>query len=89
MKLTRALKIVLVSVLLVLCPLMGHAQVTAIKAGKLVDPEASTITANHVILVEGQTIKSVGPDVKIPAGATIINLSDQTVLPGLFEVLST
>ncbi len=85
MKLIRTLKIVLVGVLLVLCPVIGRAQVTAIKAGKLVDPEAGTVVANPVILVEGQTIKAVGPDVKIPAGATIINLSDQTVLPGLFD----
>ncbi|MDQ3688166.1 MAG: amidohydrolase family protein [Acidobacteriota bacterium] len=71
--------------LLVLCPVIGHTQVTAIKAGKLVDPEAGTLAVNQVILVEGQTIKAVGAGIAIPGGATVIDLSNQTVLPGLFD----
>ena len=61
------------------------AQVTAIKAGKLVLPETGTALNNQVILVEGARIKAVGADVQIPAGATVIDLSRQTVLPGLFD----
>jgi imidazolonepropionase-like amidohydrolase len=60
------------------------AQVTAIRAGKLVVPETGATLVNQVILVEGARIKAVGPDVKIPAGATVIDLSRSTVLPGLF-----
>jgi imidazolonepropionase-like amidohydrolase len=60
------------------------AQVTAIRAGKLVVPETGTTLTNQVILVEGARIKAVGADVKIPAGATVIDLSRSTVLPGLF-----
>ncbi|MDQ3472787.1 MAG: amidohydrolase family protein [Acidobacteriota bacterium] len=62
----------------------GTAQVTAIKAGKLVMPETGTTLNNHVILVEGTRIKAVGGDVQIPAGAKVIDLSKSTVLPGLF-----
>lgn len=65
---------------------MGRAQVTAIKAGKLIDPETGAVAFNQVILVEGQTIKAVGSNLEIPAEATIITLSAQTVLPGLFDV---
>ena len=61
------------------------AQVTAIKAGKLVVPETGATLNNQIILVEGARIKAVGADVQIPAGATIIDLSRQTVLPGLFD----
>lgn len=85
MKFTNTFKLVVVTMLVVFCHAIGRAQVTAIKAGKLVDPEAGTVTLNQIILVEGQTIKAVGPEVKIPAGAAIIDLSNRTVLPGLFD----
>jgi hypothetical protein len=45
------------------------AQVTAIKAGKLVVPETGATLNNQIILVEGARIKAVGADVQIPAGA--------------------
>jgi imidazolonepropionase-like amidohydrolase len=60
-------------------------QATAIRAGKLVDPETGTTATNQVILVEGSKIKSVGAGLAIPAGATVIDLSSATVLPGLFD----
>lgn len=60
------------------------AQVTAIRAGKLVMPETGTTLVNQVILVEGARIKAVGADVKVPAGAAVVDLSRSTVLPGLF-----
>jgi imidazolonepropionase-like amidohydrolase len=61
------------------------AQVTAIRAGRLVDPEAGTAAENQVILVEGGKIKAVGRGLNIPAGANVIDLSRATVLPGLFD----
>jgi len=85
MKYTNAFKLILVTVLIVLSHIVSHAQVTAIRAGKVVDPESGAVTVNQVILVEGQTIKAIGPDVKIPPGAAIIDLSKRTVLPGLFD----
>jgi imidazolonepropionase-like amidohydrolase len=59
--------------------------VTAIRAGRLLDPEAGRILTNQVILVEGARIRDVGPNVAIPAGARTIDLSQMTVLPGLVE----
>jgi len=61
------------------------AAITAIKAGRLVDPETGTIAVNQVILVEGERIKAVGGNVAIPPGATVIDLSKLTVLPGLVD----
>jgi hypothetical protein len=58
------------------------APVTAIKAGRLVDPEAGATTTNQVILVEGSKIVAVGADLRIPEGARVIDLSALTVLPG-------
>ena len=85
MKPTSLLKLVFLSLLTVLISASTHAQVTAIKAGKLLDPETGTTTANQIILIENQTIKAIGPDIKIPNGASIIDLSNRTVLPGLFD----
>jgi imidazolonepropionase-like amidohydrolase len=60
-------------------------QVTAIRAGRLLDPEAGRILANQIIVVEGTRIRDVGPNVAIPAGAQVIDLSQMTVLPGFVE----
>lgn len=59
--------------------------VTAIKAGRLIDPETGTITTNQVILIEGERITEVGSNLAIPSGATVIDLSQLTVLPGLVD----
>ena len=59
--------------------------VTAIKAGRLIDPATGSISANQIILVEGTKFKEVGPKVAIPAGAEVIDLSHLTVLPGLVD----
>ena len=61
------------------------APITAIKAGRLIDPETATVTSNQVIIVEGEKIKAVGANLAIPAGATVIDLSTLTVLPGLVD----
>ncbi|MEK6597525.1 MAG: amidohydrolase family protein, partial [Gemmatimonadota bacterium] len=64
---------------------LAAAQVTAIKAGRLLDPESGTIATNQVILVEGGKFTAIGPNVPIPAGAELIDLSGLTVLPGLVD----
>ncbi len=58
---------------------------TAIRAGRLLDPEAGRLLTNQIILVEGARIREVGPNVTIPAGAQIVDLSQATVMPGLVE----
>ena len=63
----------------------AQAQVLAIRAGRLVDPEAGRIATNQVILVEDGKFTAVGADVTIPPGAEVIDLSDLTVLPGLVD----
>jgi len=68
-----------------LVALPAAAQVTAIRAGRLVDPEAGTIQANQIILIENGRITAVGPSLPVPAGADVVDLSSQTVLPGLVD----
>ena len=81
-------QVALAFTLLVLLSLTANAQITAIKAGNLVDPENGTTSANQIILVEGKKIKAVGSSLQIPAAATVIDLSGFTVLPGLFDAHS-
>src|ERR1700722_11870867 len=64
---------------------VSSAQVTAIKAGKLVDPDSGVTLTHQIVLIEGNKITAVGPSVAIPQGATIFDLSSDTVLPGLVD----
>ena len=56
-----------------------------IKAGKLIDVRGGRVLANQNILVQGDRIAQVGPDIAAPAGARVIDLSHSTVLPGLID----
>ena len=71
--------------LLLIAATVATAQVTAIKAGRLIDPETGTISTNQVILVENGKFTAVGANVAIPAGAEVVDLSALTVLPGLVD----
>ncbi len=57
----------------------------AVKAGRLIDVKAAAVVTNAVVLIEGDRVKAVGAAVAIPPGATIIDLSGYTVLPGLID----
>jgi imidazolonepropionase-like amidohydrolase len=87
----RALHIVATFVALASLGIGVHAQpqtvapLTAIRAGRLLDPEAGRILTNQIILVEDTRIRDVGPSVAIPPGAQVIDLSNMTVMPGLVE----
>jgi imidazolonepropionase-like amidohydrolase len=63
----------------------ASAQVTAIKAGQLVDPDAGAVLSDQVILIRGNKIEAVGKGLAIPVGARLIDLSNSTVLPGLID----
>jgi len=68
------------------CP--APAETVAIRAGHLFDSNTGQMRADQTIVVNGERIVEVGPSaqVKIPAGAAVIDLSRQTVLPGLIDV---
>ncbi|PYS80763.1 MAG: hypothetical protein DMF67_19280 [Acidobacteria bacterium] len=85
MKLKSSRRALLALALVALCGAAARAQVTVIKAGRLVDPETGTASVNQIILVEGRKIKAVGAGIAVPAGANVLDLSAYTVLPGLFD----
>ena len=63
------------------------AGVTVIRAGTLIDGKSDKPRANQVIVIRGNRIESVSDasTAKIPAGASEMDLSKQTVLPGLID----
>lgn len=86
------LKVSLALVCLLLIQIIVFAQdkptaskITVIKAGRLIDTEAGRVLENQVIVIEGNTIKAVGPGLAVPAGATVIDLSSSTVMPGFID----
>lgn len=64
----------------------AFGQITAIKAGRLVDTESGNVKTNQVLLIENGKIKSIGENINIPSGVAVIDLSKSTVLPGLFDM---
>jgi imidazolonepropionase-like amidohydrolase len=81
----QLLKAVVAFALLMLAVSPLGAQVTAIRAGRLVDPEAGAIATNQTILIENGRFSAIGSNVTVPNGAEVIDLSQLTVLPGLVD----
>jgi imidazolonepropionase-like amidohydrolase len=64
----------------------GAATLTVIRAGSLIDGASDAPRKNQLIFVRGKRIEKIAdPSAAIPAGATIIDLSSSTVLPGLID----
>ena len=59
----------------------------AIRAGQLFDSKSGQMATRQVVLLQGERIIEVGPEaqIKIPAGAQVIDLSQATVLPGMID----
>jgi imidazolonepropionase-like amidohydrolase len=60
---------------------------TIIRAGVLIDGVSSSARRDQIIVVRGNTITEVmdAASANVPAGATLIDLSKATVLPGLID----
>jgi imidazolonepropionase-like amidohydrolase len=75
----------LLAIVLCLLASFAPAQITAIRAGKLIDPDSGTVLSDQIILISGNKIEKVGKGFEIPANAKVIDLSKMTVLPGLID----
>lgn len=67
------------------CP--PTAGVIAILAGHMFDSDTGQMLTRQLVIISGERITQVGPEaqVRIPRGATVIDLSQATVLPGLID----
>jgi len=59
----------------------------AVRAGRLFDSVSGQMLTRQVVVISGEKIVDIGAEgqVKIPAGAQVIDLSQATVLPGLID----
>ena len=64
-------------------PNAEHAIV--LHAARLLDIRGGRIVKPAEILIQGDRIVEVGPSVKHPAGAEVIDLGDRTLMPGLID----
>ncbi len=74
--------------LLAMCLLLAvpaWAQTVAIRAGNLIDPATGAVAKNQIILVKDKKILEVGPNVAIPAGSQVVDLSNEWVMPGIMD----
>lgn len=71
------------------CLLPGAARaqeaVTYLKAARLFDGRAGTLVEDAGVVVRGGAIVAVGAGLPVPAGATVIDLGDRTLMPGLID----
>lgn len=60
-------------------------EVVVLKAARLFDGTSDRAIANGVVVIEGSRIKAAGAGIAAPAGATVIDLGDATLLPGFID----
>jgi imidazolonepropionase-like amidohydrolase len=82
-RIKRTLFLTVASILLAACT--SAAETIAIKAGRLIDGKSDKVHTNVTIVVDDTRITAVGPDVDPPAGATVLDLTAYTVLPGFID----
>lgn len=63
-----------------------YAQTTAIICKQIIDGRSDKPNINSVIVVEDQRIKAIGGKDIIPKGATVVDLSGYTILPGFIDL---
>ncbi|MDH4071160.1 MAG: amidohydrolase family protein [Ignavibacteria bacterium] len=62
------------------------AEQTAVLCGRLIDVDRGEVLRDAVVLIENGVITTVGESIVIPPGATVIDLSSATVLPGMLDL---
>jgi len=59
--------------------------VTLLRPAGVFDGVDGKVHANWQVLVRGDRIVAVGPNLAVPAGAQIIDLAGDTLMPGMIE----
>ncbi len=78
--------VVLLSALFTMsCQVEDHSNVTVVKAGVLIDGTGNPPLRDVLIFIEGNRITQVTQQEEIPSGATVVDASQQVVMPGLID----
>src|SRR5687767_14726688 len=67
-------------------PQGASAQITVLRAARLIDGVSTTPVSPGMIRIEGERIAEVGSSVRTPPGTRVIDLGDATLLPGLIDL---
>ena len=59
--------------------------VIVLKAARMFDGRSDRNVENAVVVVEGSKIREAGSNLPIPAGASVVDLGDATLLPGFID----
>lgn len=62
------------------------AAVTIVRAARLIDGTGAAPIAPGMVRIEGDRIAAMGTSLAIPPGATVVDLGDATLLPGLIDL---
>lgn len=62
------------------------ARVTVLRAARLIDGTGAPAISPGMVRIEGERIAEVGRAVTVPPGATVLDLGDATLLPGLIDL---
>ena len=79
------LVVLLTAILTMSCQVEDHSNVTVVKAGLLIDGTGNPPLRDVLIFIEGNRITQVVQQEEIPPGATVIDASQQVVMPGLID----
>src|SRR5215467_2473183 len=58
---------------------------TVLRAARMLDVKTGAVITNASVVVTGARIVAAGPNVATPAGATVVDLGDAMLLPGLID----
>ena len=79
------LVVLLTAILTMSCQVEDHSNVTVVKAGLLIDGTGNPPLRDVLVFIEGSRITQVVQQEEIPQGATVIDASQQVVMPGLID----
>ena len=82
----RLLVLALALAVLPLVAQVPRPRVTVLRAARLIDGTGAPVIAPAMIRIEGERIAEVGTTVRIPPDATLLDLGDATLLPGLIDL---
>jgi imidazolonepropionase-like amidohydrolase len=77
--------IILSAILMMSCQVQDNPNITVVKAGLLIDGTGNPPLRDVLVFIEGDRITQVVQQEEIPPGATVVDASQQVVMPGLID----